>query len=102
MRADEAENATGGRFGVAFSHPRTRISVGVRAPQTTVELDGPALVSLPAPAAAVLASIVRSYLDAHDLADTANEALGNSADEQLTDPGVRRLHPDQHRRSAVA
>jgi hypothetical protein len=101
MRNVEAENATDSRSGVAFSHPRTRISVGVR-PTQTVELDAPALVSLPAPAAAVLASIVRSYLDAHDLADTANEALGNSADEQLTDPGVRRVHPDQHRRSAVA
>jgi hypothetical protein len=101
MRNGEAENAMARQVRVAFSHRRTRISVGVRHTQT-VELDGPALVSLPAPAAAVLASIVRSYLDAHDLADTANEALRNSADEQLTDPGVRRLHPDQHRRSAVA
>jgi hypothetical protein len=102
MRVVEAENATADRRDVAFQAVPGRIATSVRPTQTTVELDGPALVSLPAPAAAVLASIVRSYLDAHDLADTANEALGNSADEQLTDPGVRRLHPDQHRRSAVA
>jgi hypothetical protein len=73
-----------------------------RSVTAAVALEGPTLVSLPAPAAAALAPIIRSYVDAHDLAGTANEALGNSADEQLTDPAVRRLRPHQHRRPAVA
>jgi hypothetical protein len=59
----------------------------------------PELDRLSSQAAASLAEIIRAYRAAHRLARTGEPDLGDWSDDP---PGVRGVHPHEHRRSTVA
>lgn len=70
---------------------------------SAVRVEGPAPAAIPAEAAGILGEIIRAYLAAHDLGATVELERREWTDEHpVSRADVRRVHPDEHRRSAVA
>ncbi len=81
----------------------TRTETKLDGSRSAVRVEGPAPAAIPAVAAGILGEIIRAYLAAHDLEATVELERREWTDEHPTArAGVRRVHPDEHRRSAVA
>lgn len=90
------DDDTGGCPGVA-----ERVNKNLDDHRVRLRSDGPAPTAISPAAAEVLAEIVRAYVAAHGLGNVRDDGLGESRDEYDT-VGVRGVHPDEHRRPAVA
>jgi hypothetical protein len=94
--ADIARDAPPDPAGGVISVPRSEID---RGPVPDLVVSGTAPTAICPAAAEVLAEIIRDYLATHNLGARDLEDFGH--DQPPCTP-VRRLHPHQHRRSAVA